>query len=301
MKGVLAAAAGGPGVINLSLGGDSAEVPIRQAIATAVSKGMLVVAASGNDGDAGNRLTYPASLPHVLTVGATDSRNGVAVFSSRSSFVDLAAPGQDIVVADALSQGWESEDGTSFASPIVAGAAAWVWTVRPELDASQLFEVMRRSATDIAPPGRDDASGFGLLSVPAALAYTAPIKDSPEPNDDIDYVKPGGTYYNGIPVLTSRAKPSASRGGTDHRLRGPARRVPRVRPEERASHRRNERRFHDRPHAVGPHDRDGHRGEPRQGQARPRQDAGLDRDADVRQRRCCDDGLPGCLAREAHP
>jgi hypothetical protein len=213
VKGVLAATAGGPGVINLSLGGDSAEVPIRQAIAAAVSKGMLVVAASGNDGDAGNRLTYPASLPHVLTVGATDSGNGVAVFSSRSSFVDLAAPGQDIVVADALSQGWESEDGTSFASPIVAGAAAWVWTVRPELDASQLFEVMRRSATDIVPPGRDDASGFGLLSVPAALAYAAPIKDSPEPNDDIDYVKPGGTYYNGVPVLTSRAKPSASVAG----------------------------------------------------------------------------------------
>ena len=210
VQGVLAAAARGPGVINLSLGSDGNEVPIAQAIATAVSKGMLVVAAAGNDGDGGNPLTYPASLPHVLTVGATDFQNGVSFFSSRSRFVDLAAPGQDIFVADALSQGWESEDGTSFASPIVAGAAAWVWTARPALDASQLFEVMRRSATDLATPGRDDASGFGLLSVPAALAYAAPIKDSPEPNDDIEYVKPGGTYYNGIPVLTSRAKPSAA-------------------------------------------------------------------------------------------
>jgi len=73
--------------------------------------------------------------------------------------------------------------------------------------------VMRRSATDIAVPGRDDASGFGLLSVPAALVYAAPIRDSPEPNDDIEYVKPGGTYYNGIPVLTSRTKPSAAVAG----------------------------------------------------------------------------------------
>ena len=79
VKGVLAAAAGGPGVINLSLGGNSFEVVIQQAIATAISKGLLVVAAAGNDGDAGNPLTYPASLPHVLTVAATDEQNQVAV------------------------------------------------------------------------------------------------------------------------------------------------------------------------------------------------------------------------------
>ena len=147
---MLAAANGGPGVINLSLGGDSFEVVIQQAIATAISKGLLVVAAAGNDGDAGNPLTYPASLPHVLTVAATDEQNRVAPFSSQSRFVDLAAPGQNIMVASALDQSWQEEDGTSFASPLVSGASAWVWTVRPDLDASQLFEVMRRSSTDSA-------------------------------------------------------------------------------------------------------------------------------------------------------
>jgi hypothetical protein len=210
VKGVLAAAAGGPGVINLSLGGDTFEVVIQQAIATAISKGLLVVAAAGNDGDAGNALTYPASLPHVLTVAATDEQNRVASFSSQSRFVDLSAPGQDMTVASALDQSWQQEDGTSFASPLVAGAAAWVWTARPDLDASQLFEVMRRSATDIGAPGRDDASGYGLLSVPAALTYAAPVRDPFEPNDDIDYVRPGGTYYNGILPLTTRSKPSAA-------------------------------------------------------------------------------------------
>ena len=210
VKGVLAAAAGGPGVINLSLGGDSFEVVIQQAIATAISKGLLVVAAAGNDGDAGNPLTYPASLPHVLTVAATDEQNRVAPFSSQSRFVDLAAPGQDMTVATALDQSWQEEDGTSFASPLVAGAAGWVWTARPDLDASQLFEVMRRSATDIGAPGRDDASGYGLLSVPTALTYAAPVRDPFEPNDDTEYVRPGGMYYNGIPPLTTRAKPSAT-------------------------------------------------------------------------------------------
>ena len=210
VAGVLAAAARGPGVINLSLGGNGPEVPIQQAIATAVRKGVLVVAAAGNDGESGNPLTYPASLPHVLTVGATDELNEVASFSSRSRFVDLAAPGQDMMVASALDQGWASEDGTSFAAPLVSGAAAWVWTTRPGLDASQLFEVMRRSATDIGPPGRDNASGYGVLDVPAALTYQEPVSDPLEPNDDVNYVRPGALYFNGIPVLTSRAKPSTT-------------------------------------------------------------------------------------------
>ncbi len=210
VAGVLDAAGRGAGVINLSLGGNGPEVPIQQAIATAVRKGVLVVAAAGNDGETGNPLTYPASFPHVLTVGATDEQNEVASFSSQSRFVDLAAPGQDMMVASALDQSWASEDGTSFAAPLVSGAAAWVWTTRPGLDASQLFEVMRRSATDIGPPGRDDASGFGVLNVPAALTYQEPVSDPFEPNDDVNYVRPGGMYYNGIPVLTSRAKPSTT-------------------------------------------------------------------------------------------
>jgi hypothetical protein len=78
--------------------------------------------------------------------------------------------------------------------------------VRPELDATQLFEVIRRSATDIGAPGRDDASGFGLLSVPAALAYPAPIRDPLEPNDDIAFVHSGGLYDNSIPPLTTKTR-----------------------------------------------------------------------------------------------
>ena len=171
---------------------------------------MLVVAAAGNDGDNGSPLTYPASLPHVLTTAATDEQNQPTSFSSRSRFVDLAAPGQDVTVATALDDGWAAEDGTSFASPLVAGAAAWVWTVRPELDASQLFEVMRRSATDVGEPGRDDATGYGLLNVPAALAYAAPVKDPLEPNDDLDYVTPGALYATGVPALTTSAKRSTT-------------------------------------------------------------------------------------------
>jgi subtilisin family serine protease len=210
VAGVLAAANQGPGVINLSLGAERSALPIQQAIETAIRKGMLVVAAAGNDGDIGSPLSFPASLPHVLTAAATDRQNQVTSFSSRSRFVDLAAPGDDITVATALDDSWAPEAGTSFSSPLVAGAASWVWTVRPELDASQLFEVMRRSAVDIDAPGRDDATGFGLLNVPAALAYAAPVPDPLEPNDDMDYVTPGKTFYNGIAPITTKAKPSTT-------------------------------------------------------------------------------------------
>ena len=210
VAGILAAADKGPGVINISLGSGRTETAIAQAIVTAIRKGMLVVAAAGNDGDTSNALSYPASTPHVLTVAATNQQGSVASFSSRSKFVDLAAPGQHIPVASALDQSWDDEDGTSFAAPLVSGAAAWVWTVRPELDVSQLFEVMRRSATDIDAPGRDDASGYGLLNVPAALAYPPPVIDPMEPNDDMDYVRVGAVYAAGSKPLTTRALPSAA-------------------------------------------------------------------------------------------
>ena len=203
VQGILAAANSGPGVINLSLGGDQKEGPIEQAIYEAVRKGTLVVASSGNSGSDGNPLGYPASIPHVLTVGATDASNEVASFSSRSRFVDLSAPGVAIPMATAIGKGWTTGDGTSFSAPLVSGAAAWVWTVRPDLDASQLFEVMRRSAVDIGAPGRDDAAGFGLLNVPAALGFPAPVRDPLEPNDDVEFVKVSGFSDTSVPPLTT--------------------------------------------------------------------------------------------------
>ncbi len=206
VQGILAAANDGPGVVNLSLGSDENETVIEQAIYEAVRKGTLVVAASGNSGDTDNPLGYPASIPHVLTVGASDASNLIPAFSSRSRFVDLVAPGVTIPIATAIGKGWTTADGTSFAAPLVSGAAAWIWTVRPELDASQLFEVMRRSAVDIGAPGRDEAAGFGLLNVPAALAYSAPVRDPLEPNDDIEFVKVDGFYDTSVPPLTTPAR-----------------------------------------------------------------------------------------------
>ena len=189
--GILAAARAGRGVINLSIGGDR-DLPIELAVSEAVATGSLVVAASGNDGDRGSPVGFPAALPHVTTVAATDRSGGVAAFSSRSPYVDIAAPGDGVFVASALGKDWRPSSGTSFSSPLVAGAAAWLWTVRPDLDAGQVAEVLRRSARDIDQPGRDPAAGFGMLNLAAAIAAATPIRDPFEPNDDVEEVAPNG-------------------------------------------------------------------------------------------------------------
>jgi hypothetical protein len=225
VNGILAVSGVGKSVINLSLGGPGADPAIKAAVDLAVARGSLVVAASGNDGDEGNALTYPAAYPHVLTVAATQPDGSVAPWSSRSRFVDLAAPGAQIPVASvdpvAGTTGWEAEDGTSFAAPIVSAAAAWIWTVRPTLDAGQVAQILRASATDMGPPGRDASSGFGLLNLPAALAAPTPIRDPQEPNDDANQVVPGRDGYHSTPALLRRNAAPTRVSGTVDRFEDP--------------------------------------------------------------------------------
>jgi subtilase family protein len=201
--GIITAARTGRSVINLSLGSVQPDSAITAAISVAVREGSLVVAASGNSGLQGSPPSYPAVNAHVLTVAATDRSDEPASFSSQSQWVDLAAPGVDIPVATALDNSYASESGTSFASPIVAGAAAWLWTVRPDLDAGQVAQILRESARDVATPGFDTATGYGILDLAAALVAPTPQRDSAEPNDDAATAA----------TLTTRTRPSGQTSG----------------------------------------------------------------------------------------
>ncbi len=203
----------GPGVINLSFGGTEFDPMVEDEVLIAFGAGNIVVAAAGNEFEQGNPLEFPASLNHVLTVAATDESGKPTSFSSSSLAVDLSAPGVRIPVAVPLSadpSGYATYDGTSFSAPLVAGATAWVWTARPGLDNTQVFDLMRRSAKDIGPRGYDEDTGFGLLDVPAALTAKAPVSDQQEPNDDIDQVKANGLFKNATRPITRPGKPSAS-------------------------------------------------------------------------------------------
>jgi hypothetical protein len=213
IAGLFAARRTGPGVINLSLGGFDRIAIEEAAILSAFGAGSLVVASAGNDRESGSSPSYPASFAHVLTVGATDESDRVAFFSSSSPAMDLVAPGQNIETAVPTiynPNGYDSLDGTSFSAPLVSGAAAAVWTLRPKLTNTQLFEVMRHSARDVGRRGWDRNTGYGVLNVPAAVTRKAPAPDPLEPNEDIYLVRPNGLTRGGKRPLTGQHRQRAS-------------------------------------------------------------------------------------------
>jgi subtilisin family serine protease len=217
IQGIMAGAQHCPGVISISFGGTTRNPLLEDAVLTAFHNGCLVVAAAGNGAFQGNPPEYPASYPHVLTVGATDQNDQTAPFSTLSPALDVAAPGVAIVGAVPFSRdpsGYASGlSGTSFSTPLVSAAAAWVWTLRPTLDVTQIFELMRHTARDVGPPGFDSASGLGIISIPSALVAPAPAPDPLEPNDDVDEIRPGALFPDGRPLLTTAAKPSVRIAG----------------------------------------------------------------------------------------
>ena len=198
-------------VINLSLSGSQPSQAEEDAIRGAIRNGALVVAAAGNEFARGSPPQYPASYPHVLTIASTGKTDTPSSFSSRSTAIDLAAPGEAIPVEHPTDPAaWTTVKGTSFSAPIVAAAAAWLWTVRPELDAGQVAEILRSTARDVGTSGFDDRTGYGIPSIPAAVAAPAPPRDLQEPNDDIDEIAAGRLFASGRPPLTTLAKRTAT-------------------------------------------------------------------------------------------
>ena len=211
VEGITRAAGAGRSVINLSLGGDEPSRSIYEATINAFGRGSIIVAAAGNERLLDDPPIYPAGFPHVLTVGATDQNDLPSEFSSTSPAIDLAAPGEKIPwqhPTDPTFYG--TATGTSFAAPIVTAATAWVWTARPMLDKTQIFDLMRRSARDVVPAGPDNRTGHGLLDIPSALTRPAPSIDPLEPNDDIDHVRAHGIFRLAARPLTAPGRSRAA-------------------------------------------------------------------------------------------
>ena len=196
----------GAAVVNMSYGSSAACRTEYEAIQRAIARGVVPVAASGNEFSQGNPAEFPASLPHVLTVAATGPDGRATYFSNQGSAVDLSAPGEDVLAGvptafdpDGNPDGFALVSGTSFSAPMVSAAVAWVRAARPDLTADQAAQVVRLGARDVGKPGWDASTGFGILNLPGALAHAAPVADPDEPNDDLEFV-------NGR-VLGARAKP----------------------------------------------------------------------------------------------
>ncbi|MEU9824834.1 type VII secretion-associated serine protease mycosin [Micromonospora chersina] len=148
-------------VVNLSVVLYADDPAVRAAIAYAVRRDVVVVAAAGNLHDSGDPRPYPAAYDGVLGVGAIGADGTRVAFSQTGPYVDLVAPGSDVLMA-APRQGHHRAEGTSYAAPFVAGTAALVRQYRPELDAA---EVARRIVASVDPaPGRADGYGAGVLN-----------------------------------------------------------------------------------------------------------------------------------------
>jgi len=195
-RGIRRAVASRALVINMSYGSSTFCQAEYQALQLATHEGLTLVAAGGNERGQGNPYEFPASLPHVLTVGALTPRDEAAFFSNTSAALDLVAPGVGLFAPtpvkldneDGGRDGYELVAGTSFSAPIVAGAAVWLRTVRPELTVDQAGQVLRLSAIDITDKGYDTETGYGKLSLARSLVAKPPIADPLEPNEDLPFV-----------------------------------------------------------------------------------------------------------------
>ncbi len=167
----------GARVLNLSLGGTTDTQVERDAIAYAIAQGAVVVAAMGNAFQQGNPTSYPAAYPGVVAVGAINSANARAGFSQTGAHIDVVAPGVGIL-STVWDNGFTNMDGTSMASPHVAGLAALILSCNGGLTAAQVADIIRQTSRALrdnpADPVPNNTYGFGCIDAAAAINRACP-------------------------------------------------------------------------------------------------------------------------------
>jgi thermitase len=163
VKGITWSANNDADVINLSLAGP-ANNNLELAVDKARATGAVIVAAAGNEGTKTPR--YPAAYTKVIAVSATNENDRLAGFSSRGSWVDLAAPGTNILSTGA-DGGYYEENGTSEAAPFVSALAGLL--ASEGKTASEVRQRMESTATDLGPAGNDPYFGHGKINAYGAV------------------------------------------------------------------------------------------------------------------------------------
>ena len=175
-------------IINLSRGGAQTSVIERDAIDYATQHGVLLVAAAGNSAEQGNPIVYPAALlgRAGLVVGASNAGGSRASFSTTGRYVDVLAPGVDVLgaLASGIPTGFFTPaatpgangtygygTGTSYAAPEAAGAAALVWAANPRLDAAGVAATLEGTAASQGVWTKELA--FGAIDIASAVQRAA--------------------------------------------------------------------------------------------------------------------------------
>jgi type VII secretion-associated serine protease mycosin len=157
-------------VINASLKG-APSIKLLKAVKDANAAGVVVVGASGNDGD--TLVGYPAAADGALGVGATDKNGKPWADSTHGPTLQICAPGVDIITTGKGNK-YTIADGTSDSAAIVSGAVALVRAKFPQLSADEIIHRITATADDNGTPGRDDYCGYGELNIVKALTADVP-------------------------------------------------------------------------------------------------------------------------------
>ena len=203
-RGIRYAADRGADVISMSLGGGrgawEGSAAEEEAVQYAISRGAVLVASSGNDGDAANRKNFPAAYPGVIAVGAVDRRLRLAPFSNRQDYLSVVAPGTGIVTAGA-SGAYVVGDGTSSAAALVAGIAALIRAAHPALSPYQVRRAIELGTWRRPRDGHSRGYGHGVANAARALREAARLAGP------VAAPTPPGAHFGAGPV----AEPPASR------------------------------------------------------------------------------------------
>lgn len=155
----------------MSLGTTSDSKILHDAVDKAYEQGILLVAASGNDGN-GKPVNYPAAYSSVVAVSATNEKNQLASFSTTGDEVEFSAPGTNIT-STYLNQYYATGSGTSQATPHAAAMFALLKQRNPAETNVQLRADMQKHIVDLGTAGRDQQFGYGLIQYKARATDSA--------------------------------------------------------------------------------------------------------------------------------
>ncbi|ROQ97771.1 type VII secretion-associated serine protease mycosin [Streptomyces sp. 2132.2] len=165
-------------VLNVSMGGINKSDDLTQAVKYALAKGKLIFAAVGNDGDGG--VEYPAATPGVVGIGAVDPDGAATKESQHNVYVDMSAPGIDIVTGCNGDTGLCNSHGTSDATALASASAALLWSAHPDWTNNQVLRVLLNTAgKPVDGVERNDYVGYGVVRPKIAV----PTPGDPGPAD----------------------------------------------------------------------------------------------------------------------
>lgn len=151
-------------IINLSFGDLEQSDILHEAIIRAKQAGILIIAASGNEGTAqgtGNTMIYPARHEEVIAVSSVNKNMQRSTFSSTGATNDFSAPGEEIY-STYLNGQYATYQGTSLAAPHIAGLFALLMEQFPYLNTDELYDAMKVYTQDLGTPGFDEWYGYGF-------------------------------------------------------------------------------------------------------------------------------------------